>query len=849
MSGIPQNLKQIRVEAGMNQSELAARLGVSASRLSRMESGEIEMGLTDVREFLSIVDTERARDFLEYLDITWEGRTTIPFDHADWRLLHDAATLVHAIGEAKEDPEMKAVFQRRLDLYEEEILALIRYLEDRQHTIAVTGSIGIGKTTAICNITDLVLSDESSPEKKPVLEVGGGATTVCEVVIRASPNYGILIEPLPDDMIRREVQDFSDFLLASAGRCGNDTELVVSEDLSISREIERAIRNMSGLKKKRIKTEDGKRTVEDPAIALANRLADPRELAIEILTMMNLPRRDKRSLWCPDTAVNDPLKWLQANFADINNGRNPEFSLPKRIEIVLPYHMVRNILDLDSGRDSSANLDLCIIDTKGIDQTAERADLERHFYDQRTVTILCSGFNDAPEQSAQTLLKRAIEAKAPDVYRKSMILVLPRANEALAVKDESGTNSETDEDGYELKGEQVELRLNGLGLPGLPCVFYNAHKDSARGVKKAILERIDGLRATHKERLKALLTRVQVLIANKSNAQRAEVMALAARQVQTWIARNRTLREVRSHVEDDLLGAIGKAHASTLRATLRRRGEWHNLDYSHHLSYGSRAVLSKKIDACLNDFNALLTNLKNTDDFALASDFLDQVIGQMDKGVQQMLSEVQVAGPAAFGDHLADAQKELWIPCLQEWGSGRGFRERVKERNIEWFEQMEEIARFLHGFFEEKWHKLLDEIDSLLEESAKEAYSVVNTQPREKQAPTTYQSLDEGEASEADIRIYLEQIGQFATVNEVAFKEFQEKLDDVLATLTELEEKVLRLRFGFGDGYPRHYEEVACAFNLSPNEVNEIESQALRKLRHPTRARELKTFTSWSIGN
>jgi RNA polymerase primary sigma factor len=76
---------------------------------------------------------------------------------------------------------------------------------------------------------------------------------------------------------------------------------------------------------------------------------------------------------------------------------------------------------------------------------------------------------------------------------------------------------------------------------------------------------------------------------------------------------------------------------------------------------------------------------------------------------------------------------------------------------------------------------------------------------------------------------------------------FQEKLDDVLGSLTEREEKVLRLRFGLGDGYPRTLEEVGSVFNVTRERVRQIEAKALRKMRHPTRARELKNFVEWSL--
>ena len=60
-----------------------------------------------------------------------------------------------------------------------------------------------------------------------------------------------------------------------------------------------------------------------------------------------------------------------------------------------------------------------------------------------------------------------------------------------------------------------------------------------------------------------------------------------------------------------------------------------------------------------------------------------------------------------------------------------------------------------------------------------------------------------------------------------------EQLMDVLSTLTEREQKVLRLRFGLDDGRPRTLEEVGRQFNVTRERIRQIEAKALRKLRHP----------------
>jgi len=74
------------------------------------------------------------------------------------------------------------------------------------------------------------------------------------------------------------------------------------------------------------------------------------------------------------------------------------------------------------------------------------------------------------------------------------------------------------------------------------------------------------------------------------------------------------------------------------------------------------------------------------------------------------------------------------------------------------------------------------------------------------------------------------------------FMLMSEQIESVLSTLTRREEKVLRFRFGVGDGCPRTLDEVGTIFNVTRERVRQIEAKALRKLRHPTRSNKLKAF-------
>ena len=104
---------------------------------------------------------------------------------------------------------------------------------------------------------------------------------------------------------------------------------------------------------------------------------------------------------------------------------------------------------------------------------------------------------------------------------------------------------------------------------------------------------------------------------------------------------------------------------------------------------------------------------------------------------------------------------------------------------------------------------------------------------------------DEGDTHFGD---FIEDKRAVSPANATAYSMLKEQMDDVLGTLTEREKKVLRLRFGIGDGYPRTLEEVGAVFKVTRERVRQIEAKALRKLRHPTRSRKLKNFLAIGMG-
>jgi len=693
----------LRERAGVTQAEVAQRMTVSPARISRMENGDRNITREETEGFLGALGTEEAQEFTQYLDQDWHELKRPPFDHPDRKELWEAEQALQEIIAFYDDPDLKHVFKRQIEAYERQIRRYAEYLQSREYLLAMIGGIGVGKTTGICNEEGLKIRGKGSEAPEPALEVGGGGITICEVQIKRGPQYGVIVEPRTDEEIRADVADFCDYLM-SKGTAAEDESDGSDNSLGISKEIVRAIRNMAKLTVRRTKGPDGKIVREDPAKELATKVSDVRELVVKTLELMELPRRDRRDIWYPENSDKPPLVWLRDVYTDLNNCRHPEFSLPRRIEVIMPAP----VLGLE-------DFNIRIVDTKGIDQTAGRPDLEPHFDDPQTVVILCSKFNDAPDNYAQQLLRRAREAGVSDLPHKAAVVVLPRPDEARAMKEDDGTRVESDEEGYGLKREQVEMRLHTLGVDGVQIEFFNVRKDSSERLRSFLVQCIQNLRTLYKSRINELKQATRNLIVNHENEQAQAAIRDAARRLANWLANNREIGQLVAEVQAPLLLAMQQAHASTIRATVRRDGDWPNLDYYHQLGFGARRIAAAAINQKVAGFKAIAENILQDEDLSEAHDFVRQAARLLETSSDAFLKRTQIAGQSAFTTDLKSDQG-FWLNCIGEWGRGPGYRDRVTDWNRQWFADPahESPHIFVRHMIVSGWAEIASEVERLL---------------------------------------------------------------------------------------------------------------------------------------
>ena len=694
-------LARLREKAGLKQNELASKVTWSPAVLSRVESGERPLSAEERDSILDAIGTEEALDFKETVERVWQHLDRPQPGHPDEQILWEAEQAIHRVKELADSPDIKNVIAERLKEFLSEINSTAGLVLKTEHNVAFVGKVGVGKTTALCRMAGLEVLNGDRPE--PVLEVGAGGTTVCEVHIRQGKDYGLHVEPMDTDAFHREVLEFSKSFTESPGE---EPEQVAGEQDSqgTSTEIGRAIRNMSGLTRSTRRLPDGKRERIDQAERLAEKYPDADTLAGEILALIQIQRRTGRQLWYPEISGQEPPVWLKETFELLNNGRHPEFALPKRIDIVVPQTIL-----------GEGPLSICLVDTKGIDTTTERADLEAYFNEPGTLMILCSSFNDTPSTEVQKLLSQAKDAGFSDLEAKAAILSLPRSDEAIAVKDDQGMQAESVSDGYYLQGEKAELRLKSQNLPYADIAFFNAREDNPQDLTDFLLGLVDRIRSQHRGRLAEVIDGATALVDNFAEAEVQAIYQRAARPVWRWLENNREIDGLTGSLEGNLIAAINGAYASSVRASVRREGDWYNLNYSHHLGYGARVIAARSVVPKLDNFRERIALILEDEELKPAFDLIGQARRILEDGVNTLLIRSELLGKRIYIQHLKP-DSEFWRCCDGRWGQGYGYRDDVAQYHRKWFSSGgQDFQAMVQELVEREWRQLLASLAAILD--------------------------------------------------------------------------------------------------------------------------------------
>ncbi|MBN9335956.1 hypothetical protein [Devosia sp.] len=339
----------------------------------------------------------------------------------------------------------------------------------------------------------------------------------------------------------------------------------------------------------------------DPVKELLEGAAGGREEVVHaIVARMRLEERTETQMFM---AENDAagVQWLSSVVSDINFGRQPRMSLPDRVNVFLPSSFMRK-----------SPYDLTIIDTKGIHGATDRTDLQKLTADPRAISILCCSFNDAPGQETLSILKglKDIGSDAMDRQRVAL-LVLPRADEAIKVIDDSGEPVETVEEGYAYRESQIQSSLKAAELPSVPVIFYNVVEEGAGIVWQQISQQVDQIRLRQLERLERFTDLAGELRTN-ADAHRIQQARVTLAKEALAIARDYDdIPGSISVAQKRLLQELRASHPSSIAAAAMRNGSWYNLDVHHIVGTGVRADANLRTGEFVSRILGRLDGLEN----------------------------------------------------------------------------------------------------------------------------------------------------------------------------------------------------------------------------------------------
>ncbi|HPS89823.1 MAG TPA: hypothetical protein PLC35_07620, partial [Methanosarcina vacuolata] len=607
----------------------------------------------------------------------------------------------------------------QVELCREELLRSAIFLQSIEHPVVFMGSPGVGKTTAICALTKGLRDlNEKDLNRQMTLQTGSGRTTICEVHVRSAGEYAITIEPCSEEELRYHVADFCEYLLNQTEK-GDDN--VTREGSGISAEVERTLRNMTGLMVKKVKREDGKYHREDPATELVKVYPQKEKLLVEIFARLNITKRQRTSIAYSHVSSIEPIKWLSKTFSEINFGRHPEFSLPRRIEVSIPG----NILGTDE-------LSVRLIDTRGIDEpSAPRRDLQSYLDNERAVIVLCSRFGDAPSADIQAQIERAKDGGLHNaILERGLLLILPKDGEEKAVLSDITGEPVTDSDeGREIRLEQVKTTtLADLGVRDLSINFMNIQQSKdCEFVRNSVLSVIQKLRVSASKKIESLIQTVDDLIKNKADEQVRLVFDQATKPLKTWLANNRTIEGSINRADQALLEEIDSLrYAASLRASVSRRGNWHNFDYWHGLGFGSRRNTVSASKKQLTVLEGLIQNTLNEEDLREAHSFVTHFRSRFNDAVASFFVDIQQLGEAVFAEPLK-SEYNYWNQCQNRWGMGTGYKYDIRNWTEEWFSKDSCIEKhaFLEDEIQRRWAQMVEQLAQTIESVSE--YNVSST--------------------------------------------------------------------------------------------------------------------------
>ena len=581
------------------------------------------------------------------------------------------------------DRLVKRTFKAKI----ERLNLIEKILNYPKHKVAVIGTVGAGKTTAIChlfNLIDNVTTKSGAVEVQELLKTGPGYTTICEVVLQEGEQYTTVeIEPYSDEDLTSLIMDFCDFIHE---KINPDTENNPQSGKNlISTEVDRALRNIVNLKNgtREITTENGKKTkkaFDEAKEEYQKYNGNLEEFKEKVLERAAIDKRTVTNL-IYDSNLGNERKWLKEIFEDLNGGKRPECSMPRKIILYLGKSILENS---DFSEFSS------VIDTKGLDANENRRDLDVYIKRSDTVCIFTTEYQDAPDTNIRKLLEYYFADKSAHYETKFIILVLPKKGQPESEQDADGDR----ETGVAIRREIIQNVLQNLGISELSddnILFYDAlnHYDANRSSMFANRELINSdkqdiilsINLIIETRRKFFIEEIEKIrkdfdqIVNGKGLTEEEENLIDKTYELILSYKNLNFHDSNMFVDKFLNDYKQRYAAMTMKAIHRRFGIYTGIK-DNDMYYDAQRVAENIIRGLTKEYHAkiivAIRNLKDSLSNADLSALIDEALIQFIKFYNKFVSTVATQIYSFLADEKleSEAKDDFWRDVVNVRGAG-----------------------------------------------------------------------------------------------------------------------------------------------------------------------------------
>ncbi len=577
--------------------------------------------------------------------------------------------------------------------YLDQIRSKEEFLADLHHPIYFIGPVGVGKSSLIAVAAQLLV-DVTAPTSKndlrqqSVLATGAGRTTVCEVEIKPLPKSSsairITIEPLTPEEMGREIKEYAIDVWQTANLPSDNA---YADNNADGQEIQRFIRNMCGYPDETENTyQDGirKRRSIKPFVEAAKLVNSAESFAEQMLDAAKLSLRTQTE-WEFTGERQECMQKAKELFAELNQGNQADAMLPCRITLHVAETMP------ESGKPYTVNW----LDTRGLDGGIEsRADLQECLRDERALFVLCTSFNDAPNESIKAVLRVMHSNRQFHSALKRSLLILVDTDNAASVNGADGDR----ELGQILKLDECFTALRPLNLGELftppQLVAFDVLQDDRIQLINHLTNGIDKLRKTQETELEQLCLEADIFCKNADDQRRSALQERVKQEIEVAltthfadIGADSMLDAPLTSPIDGVINSIrGTSYASRVRATCRRGGKFSNLDVYAETHFYAARLASLWLAELLQPIQQTLSPLAQDAELDYGKDIIDSLQREYQQAADTIVAD--------YADSVRDEMLTLlwqpfhdkdteslsyktWQKCLSEWGKGDGFKAKV----------------------------------------------------------------------------------------------------------------------------------------------------------------------------